>query len=57
MNTKKTFKPGEIADVSGQYKNLQTGTEVTVVVGEPLPPTPSPNQKYVLADRTKHKTK
>ena len=37
---KKYFKPGEKAEVSGQYKNIQTGKEVTVTRGEPFPPTP-----------------
>ncbi|MHB8066813.1 MAG: hypothetical protein ACYDIC_02820 [Desulfobaccales bacterium] len=55
MPEKKTFKPGERADVSGQYKNTTTKTEVTVTKGEPIPPTPRPGQRYVLADRTKHK--
>ena len=41
---KKTHKPGEIAKVSGQYpmvgpKGGDTGQEVTVVKGEPFPPT------------------
>ena len=51
----KTLKPGEKAPDSGQYRNIRTGNEVTVVRGEPLPPTPKPGQYYVLADRTKHK--
>lgn len=54
---KKTYKSGEIADYSGQYKNTTTKKEVTVVKNEPLPPTPGPGQKYVLADKTKHKNK
>lgn len=52
---KKTYKPGDKAPTSGQYKNLNTGNEVTVVKGEPLPPTPRKNQKYILVDKTKHK--
>ncbi len=51
----KTFKPGEKAPDSGQYRNKSTGNEVTVVRGEPLPPTPKPGQNYELRDRTKHK--
>lgn len=51
----KTFKPGEKAPGSGQYRNTRTGYEVTVVRGEPLPPTPRSGQTYVYVDRTKHK--
>ena len=49
------FKPGDIAPMSGQYKNTTTGTEVTSVKGEPLPPTQRRGQRYVLIDKTKHK--
>ena len=52
---KKTFKPGEKAIKSGQYKNIKTGREVTSTKGEPLPPTPEKGQKYRLVDPTKHK--
>lgn len=51
----KRYTPGEEAPKSGQYRNTSTDREVTVVRGEPLPPTPKPGQKYVLADATKHK--
>lgn len=50
-----TYKPGEISPHSGQYKNEKTGYEVTVVKGEPFPPTPEKGQSYKLVDRTKHK--
>lgn len=49
------MKPGTPAPKSGQYQNTSTKTEVTVVKGEPLPPTPKPGQQYTLADPTKHK--
>ena len=55
MAKKKVFKPGQKAPVSGQYKNIKTGYEVTVVKGEPLPPTPKKGQGYTLVDKTKHK--
>lgn len=55
MSKKKTFSPGEKAPKSGQYINTRTKTEVTVTQGEPLPPTPKKNQKYILVDPTKHK--
>ena len=53
----KYYKPGEIAEVSGQYKNIKTEREVTVTKGEPFPPTPKKNQEYILIDPTKHKKK
>jgi hypothetical protein len=54
-------KSGEKASVSGQYKIIgprggDTGQEVTVVKGEPLPPTPKPGQTFVISDKTKHKS-
>lgn len=55
MSVKRTFRPGERAPKSGQYKNIKTKTEVTVTRGEPLPPTPKKDQKYILIDPTKHK--
>lgn len=51
----KTLKPGTPAPLSGQYKNLKTGTEVTGVKDKPLPPTPGRGQGYKLVDKTKHK--
>jgi hypothetical protein len=51
----KILKPGTPVPQSGQYKNPQTGNEVTGVQGKPLPPTPRPGQGYVLVDPTKHK--
>ena len=54
---KKEFKPGEKAPVSGQYINIYTKTEVTVVKGEPFPPTPRKDQRYILVDKTKHRRK
>jgi hypothetical protein len=52
---KKYYKPGEEADISGQYKNIKTEREVTVTKGEPFPLTPEKGQKFILVDRTKHK--
>jgi len=51
-----TFRPGEIAQVSGQYRNTSTGYEVTVTAGEPFPPTPESGQVYVLVDPTRHQS-
>lgn len=53
--SKTKYRPGQIAPRSGQYVNNRTRREVTVVRGEPLPPTPKPGQTYTLADPTKHK--
>ena len=51
--------PGEKAPASGQYipigpRGGQVGNEVTVVKGKPLPPTPKPNQTWVIVDPTKN---
>lgn len=59
MATTKTYKPGEIANKSGQYgivgpRGGKTGVERTVVKGEPFPPTNKSGQKYKLNDKTKH---
>jgi len=51
---KTTVKPGEIVKTSGQYKKPD-GNEVTLVKGEPAPPTPKPGQQFTLVDKTKHK--
>ena len=58
MSDKKTYKPGMIVPISGQYEVIgprggRTGIEVTSVKNEPFPPTPNPGCKYVLADETK----
>ena len=50
----KGLKSGEKTPVSGEYKNTRTGTEVTSVRGEPLPPGPK-GSKFNLVDTTKHK--
>ena len=56
--SKATKRPGQIADISGQYEIVRggkgTGVERTVTRGEPLPPTPKPGDRYHLVDRTKH---
>lgn len=51
----KGLPPGSKAPVSGQYRNTKTGTEVTSVRGEPLPPSPVKDARYQIVDRTKHK--
>ena len=55
------LKPGQTAPRSGQYEQLgprggRTGHEVTVVKGEPLPPTPKPGMTFTLVDATKNKS-
>lgn len=57
--TGKKLTPGTKAPVSAQYEILgprggRTGTERTVVRGEPLPPTPKAGEAYRIADRTKN---
>lgn len=57
---KPEHKPGQIAKDSGQYplvgpKGGKQGTEVTVVKGEPFPPTPKPGMGYGKPDKTKHR--
>lgn len=54
-----SYKPGETAPASGQYgifgpRGGNTGTERTVVKGEPLPPTPMAGQRYIMVDPTKN---
>ena len=54
------FRPGETAPRSGQYRETGPrggkGREVTVVKGEPLPPTTVPNRTYRLADPTQNQS-
>lgn len=54
------LKPGQTAPRSGQYQQVGPrggkGPEVTVVKGEPLPPTPAKRMTYKLVDATKHKS-
>ncbi len=56
----KKFTPGTIAPRSGQYRQEGprggAGREVTVVRGEPLPPTTKPGSSYTLVDPTKNKS-
>ena len=56
----KGLKPGQTAPASGQYQQEGPrggkGPEVTVVRGEPLPPTPKPNTTYNLVDPSKNKS-
>lgn len=60
MSRKKTFRPGNIAERSGQYRQIGprggAGKEVTVTRGEPLPPTPKPGMSYRLVDPTNNKS-
>ncbi|TWT49280.1 hypothetical protein Pla22_44740 [Rubripirellula amarantea] len=61
MSIKTTeLKPGEKAPASGQYQEIgprgREGHEVTVVKGEPMPPTTVSGSTYKLVDRTKNKS-
>lgn len=52
----KFIKTGNIVNVSGQYRPVGSKTEVTFVKGNRVPPTPSGATKFVLVDKTKHKS-
>lgn len=56
-----TLKPGQKAPASGQYgivgpRGGITNKEVTVVKGEPMPPTQKAGQGYFLKDPTNNKS-
>ena len=55
------LKPGQKAPASGQYgvvgpRGGKINHEVTVVKGEPMPPTTKTGQTYVMNDPTKNKS-
>lgn len=58
MARAKGLTPGSKAPASGQYQQVGPrggeGKEVTVVKGEPLPPTPKSGMTYTLVDPTKN---
>jgi hypothetical protein len=49
---KTTLKPGEVADVSGIYKDTKSAQRTTIEEGLTAPPTPKPGGKWKLVDRT-----
>ena len=51
------LRPGTRAPLSGQYLNPKTGTEVTSVRGEPLPPSPVKGTRYLPVDPTRHRAR
>lgn len=58
---KKTFKPGDVAPVSGFYEIIgprggETGKERTAVKGEVLPPTPKPGMTYKISGRVRNQS-
>ena len=57
----KELRPGQIAPQSGQYQQVGPrggrGKEVTVVKGDPMPPTPKGGMTYKLKDSVKGKTR
>ena len=59
MAKKKGLRPGQKAPNSGQYQKVGPrggkGDEVTVVKGEPLPPTQAKGTTYKLVDPSKNK--
>ena len=60
MLKRRRLQPGVKAPRSGQYQQIGPrggkGKEVTVVKGEPLPPSPSKGGTYKLVDATKNKS-
>lgn len=50
-----TFKPGTKVPMSGTVTVPGSGVGVTVVKGEPMPPTPKPGQKFVYKTVTNPK--
>lgn len=52
---KVTTRTGQTAPVSGQYKATGSKTEITLVHGKKVPPTPAGATKFTLVDRTQHK--
>jgi hypothetical protein len=60
MSKPKGLRPGQTAPASGQYQQIGPqggkGHEVTVVKGEPLPPTTKSGSTYNLVDRSKNKS-
>lgn len=60
MSKKSGMRPGQPAPASGQYQTVGPrggkGNEVTVVKGEPLPPTPQSGSTYKLVDPSKNKS-
>jgi len=60
MAMSKGLKPGQKAPNSGQYQRIGPrggkGDEVTVVRGEPLPPSPAKGSTYTLVDPTKNRS-
>jgi hypothetical protein len=60
MAKTKGLKSGQKAPVSGQYRRIGPrggkDVEVTVVRGEPLPPSPKPKMTYDLVDPTDNRS-
>lgn len=50
-----TTKTGQKAPVSGQYKPAGSKTEITLVKGKTVPPTPTGATRFTLVDKTKHR--
>lgn len=49
------IKTGQKAPVSGQYKPAGGKSEITLVKGKTVPPTPNGATTFVLVDKTKHR--
>lgn len=59
MKPKKSVKPGQTVDRSGEYQivgpRLGKGDERTLIKGETAPPTPKPNSHFELVRPAKNK--
>jgi hypothetical protein len=55
-NKKVVTKTGEKAPVSGQYRPKGTNEEITLSKGDRVPPYDKQAKKFVLVDKTKHKS-
>lgn len=53
---KTIVKTGQKAPISGQYKPVGSKTEITMVEGKTIPPTANGATKFILVDKTKHRS-
>lgn len=50
------LKTGQIVQHSGQYRPIGEKTEVTFIEGKRVPPTSSGLTRFIMVDKTKHKS-
>lgn len=51
-----TIKTGAVTPVSGQYRPVGSKTEITLSKGNRVPPYDGQAKKFVLVDKTKHRS-